>query len=124
MVFDLNLQSVKTANARNLMSDSQDFQPHYVCDWFSRQIFKTDERSLTRFEQVTRRYAELMVSTLYLSVQSESIGDITFVKRLNHTLAKLREEMESLLLRMADARHKGMFHFAVRVRESTEPIFY
>lgn len=34
------------------------------------------------------------------------MGDITFVKRVNKDLEKLRLEMENLLLKLADAKHK------------------
>jgi len=63
---------------------SIDFAPHYV----------------------TRRYAEFMVSILYLSTISEDMGDISFVKNVNHSLCRLREELEKLLIRLADAKHK------------------
>jgi len=81
-VLDLNIASIKNANAKDLTNN--DFRPHYI----------------------TRRYTEFCVSMLHLSTISEDMGDITFVKKLNQYLSKMREEIEKLLIRFADAKHK------------------
>eukprot|EP01119_Soliformovum_irregulare_P016429 TRINITY_DN4747_c0_g1_i1.p1 TRINITY_DN4747_c0_g1~~TRINITY_DN4747_c0_g1_i1.p1 ORF type:complete len:777 (-),score=235.67 TRINITY_DN4747_c0_g1_i1:133-2463(-) len=80
-VFDLNVQSVKTAQAKDL--SSVDFAPHYV----------------------TRRYAEFQVSILTLANLLED-KDSNFMKQLNQQMGKLREEIEKLLIRLADSKHK------------------
>lgn len=56
--------------------------------------------------KITRRYAEFIVSVLYLSGFSEFSGDISLNKKLNTCSTKLREEIEKVLIRMAEAKHK------------------
>ena len=80
-IFELNLSSIKNAVIKDV--NSIDLRPHYV----------------------TRRYAEFTVSILYLS-QSELTSEIAFIKRINQNLSRLREEMEKLLVRLAEARYK------------------
>lgn len=43
---------------------------------------------------------------LSLSTVSEDMGDISFVKKVNSHLTRLREEMEKLLIRLGDSKHK------------------
>jgi hypothetical protein len=81
-LFEQNILSIKNANAKEL--GSIDFAHHYI----------------------TRRYAECLVSVLVLTVTSEDMGDIGFVKKVNTNLSRLREEMEKLLIRLADSKFR------------------
>lgn len=97
-LFDLNLSSIKNANIKDAGA-TKDYQPHYVS-------LSYDDMVIISFSyQITRRYAEFTASMLRLSMISEDMEDITFVKTLNQNLSKLREEMEKFLIRLADAKH-------------------
>eukprot|EP01116_Phalansterium_solitarium_P008661 TRINITY_DN22605_c0_g1_i1.p1 TRINITY_DN22605_c0_g1~~TRINITY_DN22605_c0_g1_i1.p1 ORF type:complete len:838 (+),score=280.12 TRINITY_DN22605_c0_g1_i1:88-2601(+) len=81
-IFALNVQSLKMADAKQL--SSADVQPHFI----------------------TRRYAEFTGGALTLMNTSEQLGDTKFVAALNEQLSKLRDEMQKLLVRLADAKLK------------------
>jgi len=82
-VFELNTTSIRNVQPKDILQ-SIELQPHYI----------------------TRRYAELVVSVLYLSAISSEMGDKTFVERMNLNLDRMREEMAKCLMKMCEAKFK------------------